>query len=153
MHYEVPIVGMHFRPPAKHLVAALPLGSPLTLVRDPENSYEQKARTSNGTAAAIKVFLPTADLPEVFWTEVEPHLAGCGSSREELLIQPPHIAFIASKGNESVLCDIANAMDGGWEATATFARDMAGNAMAKVELEEPAKADYSDDEVGVDEEA
>lgn len=38
-----PIVGMHFRPPAKQVIAALPSGADLALVPDPENPYDTDA--------------------------------------------------------------------------------------------------------------
>lgn len=38
--FLTPIVGAGFRPPAKALLAALPQGAPLRLVREPENPYD-----------------------------------------------------------------------------------------------------------------
>lgn len=40
---EAPIVGMHFRPPAKQVIHALPAGTALRIVPEPDNPYDEKA--------------------------------------------------------------------------------------------------------------
>lgn len=37
------LVGAHFRPPAKWIIAALPARTPLTLQHEPSNPYDEKA--------------------------------------------------------------------------------------------------------------
>lgn len=46
--FEAPIVGMHFRPPAKDVINMLPSGADLELRRQPDNEYD---------ANAVQVFL------------------------------------------------------------------------------------------------
>lgn len=52
---SAPLVGSHFRPPAKALIAALPVGTPLALRLEPENEYDP---------GAIAVWFATANLPQ-----------------------------------------------------------------------------------------
>jgi hypothetical protein len=131
MQFQSAIVGMHFRPPAKHLVKALPMGIPLILVPDPLNPYDEHA---------VKVMLDLHDIPEdqekSFWEEVTPLLKGTGCNKEELLIEPRHIAFIASKDNLDVLKPIGQGLASGCPYTASFSRNMAGVAMVIVEFHE-----------------
>ena len=49
----LPIVGMHFRPPAKAIIAVLPMECPLVLVPEPSNPYDPNA---------IAVFVETKEL-------------------------------------------------------------------------------------------
>ena len=50
-----PIVGMHFRPPAKGLMGELPAGQTLHIVPEPSNPYDP---------FALAVFVLTSDLPQ-----------------------------------------------------------------------------------------
>lgn len=43
MRMLTPIVGMHFRPPAKAIIANLPSGTPLLLEAEPDNQYDNNA--------------------------------------------------------------------------------------------------------------
>lgn len=43
MPHTFPIVGSHYRPPAKAILEALPLNTPLTLHAEPENEYDTNA--------------------------------------------------------------------------------------------------------------
>lgn len=69
------LVGAHFRPPAKVLLAHLPAGCQLSLVPEPDNPYDPKA---------IRVLVSVAEVPEDEWPEMETDLASCGSSQEDL---------------------------------------------------------------------
>jgi hypothetical protein len=53
--YTLPLVGAHFRPPAKALLAVLPAGQALRLRPEPSNEYD---------ANACQVIVDTADIPE-----------------------------------------------------------------------------------------
>lgn len=73
----VPLVGAHFRPPAKQVLAHLPAGAKLTLVPEPGNPYDPKA---------IKVLvLVGAEIPENQHQSLRSALAGTGTELEELL--------------------------------------------------------------------
>lgn len=50
-----PIVGARFRPPAQALINSLAVGTPLTVIAEPDNQYDPNA---------IAVWLYTKDLPE-----------------------------------------------------------------------------------------
>lgn len=66
---SAPIVGAHFRPPAKQLLACLPSGTPLVCVPEPTNPYDPKA---------IKVFIAGEDIPPSQWPALEAALDGTG---------------------------------------------------------------------------
>ena len=40
---SIPLVGMHFRPPAKEVLSLIPLGSKLILHPEPDNQYDSNA--------------------------------------------------------------------------------------------------------------
>lgn len=61
--HTVPLVGAHFRPPAKAILQVLPAGTPLRLIPEPDNPHD-------GNALAVHV--ATADIPE----SVREELAG-----------------------------------------------------------------------------
>ena len=41
--HSIPLVGAHFRPPAKALIQSLPVGQVLRLSREPDNQYDTNA--------------------------------------------------------------------------------------------------------------
>lgn len=47
------LVGMHFRPPAKFVLASLPAGTELRLQPEPGNPYDEKAVQVHAAAGAI----------------------------------------------------------------------------------------------------
>lgn len=73
-----PLVGSHFRPPAKQLLLALPTGTFLRVVLEPENPYDPNA---------VGVFFdPRAEGgPQIDPLEVEAVLGGTGFSTEDIL--------------------------------------------------------------------
>lgn len=72
----VPIVGAHFRPPAKWMLARLPNGAPLRLEAEPSNPYDPNA---------IKVWASPAEVPESERAALADEIAGAGFSLDELL--------------------------------------------------------------------
>lgn len=72
------LVGMHFRPPAKQLLASLPTGTLLTLEPEPENPYDEKA---------IKVLLDASQIPESQHETLRLTLDGTGHDLESVLEQ------------------------------------------------------------------
>lgn len=74
------LVGMHFRPPARQVLARLALGTRLELIREPENPYDPQA---------VQVWVAPSALPEDIWQDPgwEEELAQAGSSPEDLWAQ------------------------------------------------------------------
>lgn len=95
------IVGAHFRPPAKALLACLPAGHPLWLRPEPTNEYDENA---------VQVLLRSSTLvplveEEFFRDEVENQLSGQGFDLEQVLAQEEwHLGFLpkAAKGNQKL---------------------------------------------------
>ncbi len=95
------LVGAHFRPPAKALLAVLPAGHPLLLRPEPTNEYD---------ANAVQVLLRTSSLilliTEVtFRDELENQLAGAGFDVDAVLAEDEwHLGYLprAAKGNQAL---------------------------------------------------
>lgn len=89
MNVILPIVGAHFRPPAKAIIAALPMGCPLTLVPEPSNPYDPNA---------IAVFVETGQIKSLS-EEAKANLLGLAAGMGhdwESLISPEawHLGYI-----------------------------------------------------------
>jgi len=119
-----PIVGMHFRPPAKAIVAHLPLDTALELRQDPENPYST-------TGKAVKVFVDMTKLPASFWAAAEADLASQGGEREELEIEPIMIGFVAEAKNHEAQAAIFAIVED-YPYIAAFSRDPAGKPIVIV---------------------
>lgn len=80
----LPIVGAHYRPPAKLILAHLRPGTELHLQAEPQNPYDENA---------IMVLLPSSNLPqaEEFWQLCE---ANFGLTEEDLAGVPIHLGYI-----------------------------------------------------------
>lgn len=95
------LVGAHFRPPAKALLAVLPAGHPLFLRPEPSNEYD---------ANAVQVLLRSTDLTPLtddpaFAEEVENQLAGQGHDLATVLSEDEwHLGYLprAAKGNKAL---------------------------------------------------
>lgn len=89
------LVGAHFRPPAKALLACLPAGHPLHLRPEPTNEYDENA---------VQVLLASSSIPtdEFIRDELETQLAGQGYDLETVLGEAEwHLGYLpkAAKGN------------------------------------------------------
>lgn len=89
------LVGAHFHPPAKALLAVLPAGHPLALRPEPTNEYDENA---------VQVLLRSTTIPtdEAIREELETQLAGAGFDLESVLAEPEwHLGYLprAAKGN------------------------------------------------------
>ncbi len=83
------IVGGHFRPPAKQVLARLPAGTLLMLEEDNNNLYD---------AAAVKVLVDPAVIPESQFGELEPELNEAGVTLEQLMSGGPlQLGFIPAQ--------------------------------------------------------
>lgn len=95
------IVGAHFRPPAKALLACLPAGHPLFLRPEPTNEWDENA---------VQVVLRTSSLPDLLSEpfirdELERQLSGQGSDVESVLGEAEwHLGYLpkAAKGNSAL---------------------------------------------------
>lgn len=76
--HTVPLVGAHFRPPAKLLLQSVPAGFPLELRPEPSNPYDSNA---------IAVWLDTKGLNDDAIDELTSTLPGMGHDIEEVLAQ------------------------------------------------------------------
>lgn len=86
------IVGSHFRPPAKQLLAAAAAGTALTLQPEAENPYDEWA---------IKVFLDPAAIPANLHEELSGTLEGTGMDLDEVLNNGSiFIGYVAKTGGK-----------------------------------------------------
>ncbi len=92
------LVGAHFRPPAKALLACLPAGHPLALRPEPTNEYDENA---------VQVVLRTTSLSPLtddpfFSDELNTQLEGAGFDLASVLGESEwHLGYLprAAKGN------------------------------------------------------
>ena len=90
--HTLPLVGAHFRPPAKAILQVLPGATPLLLRPEPDNAYDPNA---------IQVLVKTSELPEEAHDDLELHAQGYGHSLEEILAEPEwHLGYV--KATEAV---------------------------------------------------
>lgn len=81
-----PIVGAHFRAPAKAILQVLPAGAPLILRREPSNIYDTNA---------IQVIVPTSSIPEDQTDTLEVLASGYGFSARDILAEGEwHVGYI-----------------------------------------------------------
>lgn len=85
-----PLVGAFYRPPAKALIDVLPIGTPLTLIAEPENAYDP---------FAVAVWLYSRDIPEGNAHEkLRETLPPFGTDLETVLSQEVHhLGYIAKE--------------------------------------------------------
>ena len=89
----VALVGMHFRPPAKLLLASLPGGTELTLRAEPDNAYDAKA---------MQVWVRSGQLPEGQYEQLAQKLPGAGFTLEDVLGQSEwHLGYIADSDGKA----------------------------------------------------
>lgn len=82
----LPIVGMYYRPPAKALIAALPIGTRLYLIAEPENQYDKNA---------IAVYIHSSDIPVGSHATLEKTLPPFGYDLGRVLTQEAwHLGYI-----------------------------------------------------------
>lgn len=115
------IVGMHFRPPAKQVLAVLPSGAELLLVPEPENPYDP---------SALKVQVWPGQVPEGVRADLSECLEGTGFALEELLAaeEPFWLGYVAASGGKPL------AKAGLIEGNKEFLELMAGSPKHKATL-------------------
>ena len=129
----VNLVGAFFRPPAKFLLEVLPAGTPLTLVPEPENPYDENAIAVYGSAAGASL----AGL-----MSIAPQLEGCGhglpddlEERAEWVETSRHLGYVAKDQTASIrrAAESYNST-APWHAKLSFSAE--GKPQVKVFLEE-----------------
>lgn len=130
----VPLVGAHFLPPAKWILAALPSGARLRLEPEPENPYDPKA---------IRAFGRAGDVPDSQHAELVEILSGAGFDLVEVLALPEiWLGFLADSdgklGAQGGNREVAGLADGArlsvGELAAELGFDPSGKAMVRVRL-------------------
>src|SRR5258706_6686427 len=89
------LVGAHFRPPAKQVLAHLPVGAELILQREPENPYD---------VGAIKVLVDLVEVAEGQRGALDEALTGTGVDLVELLEaeEPLQLGYVISATNKKL---------------------------------------------------
>lgn len=124
-HLTSLLVGMHFRPPAKTLLASLPAGTRLRLEAEPGNPYDENA---------IAVLLDSAELPESQHPTLEQALPANGSSLEEVLAQRWwHLGYVAASGGKPLLGT-------NYSGNADWLPHLASNSWANLGFDEQGRA-------------
>lgn len=86
------IVGAHFRPPAKQILAHLPAGAQLSLVEENDNPYD---------AEAVKVFVATGEIPESQFPALDQELPEAGLTLEQLMSTGPvWLGYVPASGGK-----------------------------------------------------
>lgn len=89
---SIPLVGMHFRPPANQVLAALPIGTPVQLIPEPDNPVDKNA---------VRVVADLADFPPGRMLMLEAMLMGSGYSAPDLIAQGPFmVGYLAATGGK-----------------------------------------------------
>lgn len=110
---SLPIVGAHFRPPAKALLSVLPAGTALLARPEPENEHDPNA---------IMVVLPVASVPHTHREVIATAVAGYGFSSDDIFEAAEwHVGYIPAK----IAVFLAPKLDG-QEAPGTLTFDLAG---------------------------
>ena len=119
----MPLVGAHFRPPARALLSCLPAGAALRLLREPDNEYDTNA---------IKVIVETTSIPESQYTQLELLASGFGWSLEQILAQREWpLGYVAAKTGEAAR--LAPRLDNGEKFKSTLGFDSAGKPTINLE--------------------
>ena len=98
-HYSLPLVGSHFRPPAKALIQSMPMAHPLELRPEPTNPYDSNA---------VAVWLNAHTLPDEALEELRHTLPGMGSDIDDLMAQRHwHLGYIPKTDAATLQAPIA----------------------------------------------
>ncbi len=80
-----PIVGVKFHPPARAILAVLPVGTELELIPEPDNPYDENA---------IMIWINGKEIPEHCRAELEFLAAGYGFHASEIIPNYWHLGYI-----------------------------------------------------------
>lgn len=124
--FSVALVGMHFRPPAKALLAVLPGGATLLLEREPDNPYDPNA---------VKVSVAVAEIPKVMHDDLAMALPQWGKSLEEVMAQPVwHLGYVDSKKTGMARVVSEHMTPEGVVTSARLAFDHKGDPCVNIEI-------------------
>lgn len=137
------LVGAHFRPPAKLILASLPSGAELILEPEPDNPYDE---------AAVKVLCRPSAIPEGQFLGLDEGLPASGFSLDEVLRQESvWLGYLGASKNKDVVKGgfasnveiLALMANPGHLVSLAFAPD--GKALVQVvaEIELPAEQRFS----------
>jgi hypothetical protein len=99
---QYPIVGAHFRPPAKAILASLPAGAALSLVPEPSNPFDSNA---------IAVFVEPKEIPPSEHEALTEVAAGMGFEIEDILTAPAwHLGYIPKALAAAIVEDLNDAI-------------------------------------------
>ncbi len=118
--YTLPIVGAHFRPPAKALLSVLPGGNALRIIPEPDNPHDENA---------LAVFVVTSEIANDLNDELDvaasPFGYGIESIRDSVgwhlgyiprthaeVLQPRIVAYFAAQGKDGLIGILAFTPDG-----------------------------------------
>lgn len=123
---KAPLVGMHFRPPAKAILAVLPSACPLSVVPEPDNPHDENA---------LAVFVKSAGIPEHSHSDLDREAQFFGSSVQEILARDAwQLGYIARQDAMHLAPRITSAMGDNdhFEGRLAFALD--GKPTVQLEL-------------------
>lgn len=125
---SAPLVGMHFRPPAKAILQGLPSGCPLLLEREPSNAYD---------TSAIKVLVAQdtlSALPQDNKDFIGTTASGYGFDLDTILDGQTdwQLGYIAGKSSQNEAAEIAPWLDQGYVVDCSL--DFAPNGSPIVRL-------------------
>lgn len=107
MRLTYPIVGMHYRPPAKAILQILPNATPLLVRREPDNHVDPNA---------VMVSIASDAIPAEQHTELSLLASGYGYQLDQILAQPEwHLGYVPAKDAENL-----SPMLNDYDATATL---------------------------------
>jgi hypothetical protein len=116
----LPIVGSHFRPPAKAFIQSLPVGQLLLLRREPTNPYDENAIMVRVVTEA----LPQGDQGDIFWEDFLVISVGMGYYQDNVLEEEEwHLGYIP-KTEALTLAGVFD--EHGRDVVGTFGYDAAG---------------------------
>ena len=99
---QYPIVGAHFRPPAKAILSSLPQGAALSLVPEPENPFDSNA---------IAVFVEPKEIPPSEHETLAETAQGMGFTMEDILTAPAwHLGYIPKALAAAIVGDLNDAL-------------------------------------------
>ena len=123
------IVGAHFRPPAKAILASLPQGAALSLVPEPENPFDSNA---------IAVFVEPKEIPPSEHETLAETAQGMGFTVEDILTAPAwHLGYIPKALAAAIVGDLNDAIadeEGSVSWPGTLAFDIKGAPQVAFQL-------------------
>lgn len=107
-----PIVGAHFRPPAKAILQILSIGAPLILRKEPENQFDPNA---------IAVWWPSVTLSPTVHNALDAAAQAYGFDLASIMVEPEwHLGYIPKTLTHEVHLIMEPSLNGEWPGTFTM---------------------------------